>query len=755
MVLEENGSIRRLNQAARRVFDFSSRPEGPDLASIWDPANPLPLESLLSQASDAGTMHVTLRVLDGGAAEFVAHLARVVRDNCPYLVLQLFKDSGAAFPELAYAPPSKEIPRRPVAASAADAGGLPFDLSNAGWAVFLVDAGWGIVRANPEARRLFGSKATREGAALMALCAPEDAGTLEKLLSGPRKEAATWLKFRLEQGTARPMCVQLCPADDSKRVLLQAFPEAPASHAPGPALALAVPTGTEEEEDFLLQDADWPSVLVRKTGEVMRANRAAVRAFGAAIERKDGNLAMIWSAQNPDSVQQFLSLPTRGEASALKFALKSGLPGVFAAHLSETAREDVALLQLLKAAVPVLEGVVPAKVEAPSPSAAPAVGAAVSAGVDAGLAHKQKLDCALQLARSVALDFNNALTSILGHTSLLLSKAENTHPWRNSLAEIEKSAAKAAEIANDLAAFSRQEKDTRVQVAGNLNTLLERTIEAFQSSLQKPIVVLRQLERKLYTASFDEAKMQQALIKVLENAAEAIKAEGKINVQTRNLDLSEPTHDRTAKLVAGSYVCVEISDTGAGIGPEAMPRIFEPFFSTKGARHRGLGLAWVYGIVTNHGGGVAVSSQPGAGTTVRLYLPAIRRIAREAPVSPTDLTGNQTLLFVDDEDLLLTMGQMILSSFGYTVLTANSGQKALEIFSASPKKIDLVITDLVMPNMSGRELGEQILKLKPGTRILWSSGYVRPADAQEQERYLQKPFTSQDLLRKVKQVLSE
>jgi CheY-like chemotaxis protein len=376
--------------------------------------------------------------------------------------------------------------------------------------------------------------------------------------------------------------------------------------------------------------------------------------------------------------------------------------------------------------------------------------------MDAALAHKQKLDCALQLARSVALDFNNALTSILGHASLLLGKAESGHPWRNSLVEIEKSAAKAAEIANDLAAFSRQEKDARVQVAGNLNTLLERTVEAFQSSLQENNLSLTlQLEPKLFTASFDEAKMQQAIAKILENAVESIKGAGKINVQTRNLELSEPTQDRTAKLTAGNYVCVEITDSGSGMAPDVMPRIFEPFFTTKGAGHRGLGLAWVYGIVTNHGGAVAVSSQPDAGTAVRLYLPANRGIVRAAPVSPTDLTGNQTILFVDDEDLLLTMGQMVLSSFGYTVLTANSGQKALEIFSKSKRKIDLVITDLVMPNMSGRELTEHILRAAPGTRILWSSGYVRPPDSQSQERYLQKPFASQDLLRKVKQVLAE
>jgi CheY-like chemotaxis protein len=166
-------------------------------------------------------------------------------------------------------------------------------------------------------------------------------------------------------------------------------------------------------------------------------------------------------------------------------------------------------------------------------------------------------------------------------------------------------------------------------------------------------------------------------------------------------------------------------------------------------------LAWVYGIVTNHGGGVAVSSQPDIGTTVRLYLPANRKIVRDAPMADGDLTGAQTILFVDDEDLLLTMGRMVLSSYGYTVLTANSGQKALELFTHSKKKVDLVITDLVMPNMSGRELSEHILRASPETRIIWSSGYVRSANAQEQERYLQKPFSAQDLLRKVKQVLAQ
>jgi two-component system cell cycle sensor histidine kinase/response regulator CckA len=378
-------------------------------------------------------------------------------------------------------------------------------------------------------------------------------------------------------------------------------------------------------------------------------------------------------------------------------------------------------------------------------------------GGEAGQAQKQKLDCALQLARTVALDFNNALTSILGHTSLVLSKMEPNHPWRGSLIEVEKSAAKAAEIANDLGTFSRQEKETRAQAAGNLNPLLQRSVEFFQQNAgAEPVAWTLQLDRKLFAAKFDEAKMQQAFMKILENAIQALRERGRITVQTRNIELAEPTQDRNVQLAAGAYVCVEISDNGCGIEPDVLPRVFEPFFTTKrGASHRGLGLAWVYGIVTNHGGGVAISSQPGAGASVRVYLPAEKKLVRDDGVASNDLNGTQTILMVDDEDLLLTMGKTILSTYGYRVLTANGGQKALDILARKDTTVDLMITDLVMPAMSGRELVEHVRQLSPDTRIICTSGYVWPAGQENDGAYLQKPFTSQELLLKVKQALRE
>jgi signal transduction histidine kinase len=494
---------------------------------------------------------------------------------------------------------------------------------------------------------------------------------------------------------------------------------------------------------FALENASWPALLVDSASTICRVNSAAIKLFGPALEGSSPQLSAIWSAENSGTAEQYLAAWEKAPAGtvSLKFRGKGGQTLSAPVSLCAFSKDEQKyfLLQLLP------------HTAAPAPDTR-------SQPPDAAQAQKQKLDCALQLARTVALDFNNALTSILGHTSLVLSNMEPTHPWRASLLEVEKSASKAAEIANDLGTFSRQEKETRGQTAGNLNMLLERTVEFFKKNAgAEPIDWKLLLERQLFAAKFDEAKMQQAFMKIVENSIQALTANGRVTIQTRNVELGEQAQDRNFKLAPGAYVCVEINDNGKGIEPDVLPRIFEPFFTTKRGSHRGLGLAWVYGIVTNHGGGVAVSSQPNVGTSVRVYLPAEKRLIKEAELAAGDLKGSATVLIVDDEDLLLTMGQTILSSYGYRVLTANSGQKALDILKgrAPDEPVHLMITDLVMPVMSGRELVEHVQRLAPDTRILCTSGYVWAAGQQEHSAYLQKPFTSQGLLLKVKQVLSD
>jgi signal transduction histidine kinase len=471
---------------------------------------------------------------------------------------------------------------------------------------------------------------------------------------------------------------------------------------------------------------------------ICRANQKAVEVFGAALEGPAPSLSTIWCSENSGGAEQFLAQWERAPTAsvAVKLRANGGNSVVHQASVCAFTKDGQRyfLLQLL-----------------------PENAAAETKSREANAAQKQKLDCALQLARTVSLDFNNALTSILGHTSLVLSRMEPENPWRNSLVEVEKAAGRAAEIANDLGTFSRQEKEQRGQAAGNVNSLLQRCVEFFQKNADpEPVGWTLQLERKLFAVKFDELKMQQTFLRILENAVQSLTGFGRITVQTRNLELSEPTQDRQVHLAEGAYVCVEINDTGCGIEPEVLPRIFEPFFTTKKSpKHRGLGLAWVYGIVTNHGGGVAVSSKPGSGTSVRVYLPAEKKLARDDDTRIEDLKGEQTILIVDDEDLVLTMGQTILSAYGYRVLTANSGQKALDILTQHHGPVDLVLTDMVMPAMSGRELVEQIRRQRAGTRILCTSGYVWPARQENEQAYLQKPFTSQELLLKVKQTLAE
>jgi signal transduction histidine kinase len=505
---------------------------------------------------------------------------------------------------------------------------------------------------------------------------------------------------------------------------------------------------------FGLEGAAWPALLLNAGGAVLRSNAAGTNTFGVALAGEAPPLSAIWSPENGQKPEEFFA---RWEQSPtvtadMKFRVANGATIKFTAAICTFNSEGRKwfVLQLLPAA-------------APGPATAPEVSAIAHApgetktAPDAGgVMLKQKLECALQLARSVSLDFNNALTSILGHTSLLLSKAEAGHPWRHSLMEVEKSASRAAEIANELSVFSRQEKEAQRSPPGNLNMVVSRCVDFFRGEHGAKITWKTQLERELFSARFDEAKVQQALTKILENAVEAIGGEtGQIFVQTRNVDLAEPTQDRNVHLAAGAYVCIEIGDSGPGIKTDVLPRIFEPFFTTKDASHRGLGLALVYGIVTNHGGGVAVSSQPGAGTSVRVYLQAEKQFIPESSGTDEDLHGTETILVVDDESLMLTMAETILSEYGYCVLTANSGQKALAILSRDNVQVDLIITDLVMPTMGGREFIERARQLVPTSRILSTSGYVMPADKQTGTPYLQKPFTSYELLAKVKQVLMQ
>jgi len=369
------------------------------------------------------------------------------------------------------------------------------------------------------------------------------------------------------------------------------------------------------------------------------------------------------------------------------------------------------------------------------------------------MSEQHKLMCALQLTRTVAMDFNNALTSILGHTSLLLNKIQQDDPHRESLEQIERSVERAAQVAFDLAAFSRDEKEMFPSAAGNLNKLIRRLVDQYKMKTDPEVEWRTSLDTKLSSATFAEPKMQQAIEKILDNAVEAVGNSGTIALSTQNRVFEEDTYDGYTKINAGRYVCLEINDTGPGIAEDMLSKVLDPFVTTKEG-HRGLGLAWAYGLITNFSGSLVMASEAGRGTTVRVFLPAAEVEADELFDSEEELMGDATILIVDDEELLRTMGDMVLSSFGYHVLTADNGRQALDLLEQEDTRdVDLVVTDLVMPHMDGYQLIESLKKDKPDLKIICTSGNFRPTNTELGITYLQKPFDSMDLARAVKKVL--
>ena len=524
LLLEENGAICRANRAACLLFGPAVQGVASLSALLEDGSgiNGVKLDRFLAEQEAAGKEgEMQLACVGGQRARFVSRVTKLSREGRNYYVLQLFGGPAPGSPETAAAGAHAKEPAASQPTSFVDAMEVPFALANADWPALVVDKAGAVIRSNQAATRVFGA-ACRKGAMLGVIWAEGNAASLEKWLAEAGHGEGPAVRLRAESGDGH-FVSRADVSGGAKQMGAGAVFQAGSG---------GCGRGDVEEGRRLGGSFGRPGCgrgffvagggLAGAVGAEERAGgageSAAVRAFGSGIEKPEFKLGMIWSAENKESLEQFLGLPAPGRCCRrLKFRLKSGLPATFLAQVMCLEADEICLLQLLKE---------PAPAEAGGAAGGPG-GGAVPASLEARYVQRQKLDCALQLARSVALDFNNALTSILGHASLLLSKTPADHPWRGSLVEIEKSADKAAEVAADLAAFSRQTKDARVQTAGNLNTLLERTVEALQNSLDRPVAISRRLERKLFTANFDEAKMQQALVRILENAVEATAAGGR------------------------------------------------------------------------------------------------------------------------------------------------------------------------------------------------------------------------------------
>jgi PAS domain S-box-containing protein len=374
------------------------------------------------------------------------------------------------------------------------------------------------------------------------------------------------------------------------------------------------------------------------------------------------------------------------------------------------------------------------------------------------LRQSQKLEAIGQLAGGVAHDFNNLLTVIGGYSSILLGKLPPESPYRGSIEEIKKAGDRASSLTRQLLAFSR--KQILQPKVLDLNLVVSDLEKMVRRLIGEDIDLLTVTYPVLGKVKADPGQIEQVLLNLIVNARDAMPKGGKLTIETRNVVISEDYAQRHAT-AAGRYVMLGVSDTGCGIDPEVKPRVFEPFFTTKGSgKGTGLGLATVYGIVRQSGGNIWVYSEVDRGTTFKIYLPRVDEALEspEATISRTVPQGTETVLLVEDEEQVRAILKNILEDHGYCVLSASNGEEALAISQDLAREIELMITDVVMPQMSGRELAERVLELRPTLPVLFMSGYtddaiVRHGLLDEKLNFIQKPFDSAGVARKVRELL--
>jgi PAS domain S-box-containing protein len=381
-------------------------------------------------------------------------------------------------------------------------------------------------------------------------------------------------------------------------------------------------------------------------------------------------------------------------------------------------------------------------------------------GLEDQLRQSQKMDALGRLAGGVAHDFNNLLTTILVRCEFLQDKLKDQGKIADEIEEVRKASERAAALTRQLLTFSRRE-------AAEVKTLdLNATIGDMQKMLTRllpeDIEFITHLERNLSKIRVDPGHIEQIIMNLVVNARDAMPTGGRLILKTDNRDFTETQALSTLEIQAGPYVVLSVSDTGTGMDEETQSHIFEPFFTTKpDGRGTGLGLATVYGIVKQMGGKISVYSQPGKGTTFRLFIPADQEQIKPILANPQagkENEGTETILVVEDDNEIRVLAHAILERRGYRVIEAESGEKALEILRNHGNKIDLILSDVVMPGMSGPEMVVQATKLFPETKVLFMSGYTQDAILDRgfhhgRMAFLEKPFTSRILVQKIRDIL--
>ncbi|OGU14054.1 MAG: hypothetical protein A2076_11995 [Geobacteraceae bacterium GWC2_53_11] len=379
--------------------------------------------------------------------------------------------------------------------------------------------------------------------------------------------------------------------------------------------------------------------------------------------------------------------------------------------------------------------------------------------LEAQLIHAQKMEAIGQLAGGIAHDFNNILTAIIGFSSILEMEMPENDPGRENIHHVLAAADRAAELTRSLLTFSRKQVINPLPI--NLNHLVMNVYKFLQRILGEDIELTTSLKHATMTINADSGQIEQVLMNLATNARDAMPSGGTIRIMTDLVELDAGFINTQGHGVAGEYALISVTDTGTGMNEDTINKLFEPFFTTKEVgKGTGLGLSIVYGIIKQHNGFIIVSSEPGNGTTFKIYLPVIRKAveAKNGHEEESVSTGSETILVADDDPLLLSLLEKILTMFGYAVITAVDGSDAVQKFREHRNTISLVILDIIMPKLNGNEAFEQIRAISPGIRSFFVSGYSadiihKRGMLYSELEFLTKPVSPMVLLKKVREVL--
>jgi len=376
------------------------------------------------------------------------------------------------------------------------------------------------------------------------------------------------------------------------------------------------------------------------------------------------------------------------------------------------------------------------------------------------LQQAQKMEAVGTLAGGIAHDFNNILSVIIGYTELILMNGNVDSEVKQNLKEIFNASKHARDMVKQILAFSRQSKHERKPI--QVRHIIKEALKMLRASLPATIKIQQKIEKNTGVIEADPTQFHQVLMNLCTNAAHAMhEKDGVLEISLSNIDWDQKAAARPPELKPGPYLKLSVSDTGDGINPDAQDQIFEPYFTTKEkGEGTGLGLAVVQGIIKSHNGAVTVESKVGQGSTFNVYLPVIQRnVATDEVVSAPLPMGQERILLVDDEQPLVEIGKQMLERLGYTVAARTSSVEALELFKAQPGRFDLVITDIVMPNMTGETLAEKLMDIRADIPIILCTGYSEKFTRQQASQmgvrsFLMKPLLMQDLANTVRQALA-